>query len=177
MFPKILHPFTTLLLLAFTILTTSTPVPDISAEDLAELAVINQRTIPVNLPVYTLSEDGKTFTMHPNETMAAGDLLCETSSGSPYVWDIERAVFPLSFSNDLCTQTNPGGSKCTSHSRIATAALSVCGTWMVSVKCNGLAWVGNMVKDNCRWKDQAGGTWFYDNGSFGKLKGIVHWNN
>ncbi|KAG0133799.1 hypothetical protein HOY82DRAFT_603734 [Tuber indicum] len=173
--------FILLLIMTSPLLTFGTPVPDssptpeLSPTDLAELSLINQKSLEVTIPVYKLSEDGLTAELL-NETTSAGRMVCETTSGSPYVWDIERAVESLQ-TDDWCHQSNPGGSRCTTYTRRGTAALSVCGSWLVAVRCHELAWVGSLIATHCRWNNQAGGQYFYDGRGHGWLKGIVHWND
>jgi len=167
---------TLLLIFSSTLLTSGTPVPnspaELSSSDIAELALINQKSFSISIPVYQLSDDGTAELL--GETVG-GQLVCETSAGSPYIWDIYMASTQLNRAG-WCQQLNPGGSKCTLHSHYKTAALSICGTWLVAVKCEELAQVGALITEHCRWGARAGGQYYYDK-SPGFLKGVVHWND
>ncbi|PUU79487.1 hypothetical protein B9Z19DRAFT_1192558 [Tuber borchii] len=169
--------FTLLLIVTSALLTSSTPIPnspaELSSSDLAELAIINQKSFSITLPLYKLSEDGAAELL--GETAATGRLLCETSAGSPYIWDTYMASSQLNRVG-WCQQLNPGGSRCTLHSRFKTAALSLCGTWLLAVRCQELALVGNLITDHCRFGARAGGQYYFDENP-GLLKGVVHWND
>ncbi|KAF8541084.1 hypothetical protein BDD12DRAFT_879490 [Trichophaea hybrida] len=102
-----------------------------------------------------------------NDTATAfGQLICETSWASPTFSEIDTMTKWLDNAKKtaICAQTNPGGSKCTTHSKFKGGALAVCGVAPWSVKCHELSWAGKKIKNECgnQQMGRAGGIYIYD---------------
>ncbi|KAF8250358.1 hypothetical protein K440DRAFT_640482 [Wilcoxina mikolae CBS 423.85] len=82
-----------------------------------------------------------------NTATAFGQLICETSWASPTFSEIDAMTKHLDNAKKtaLCAQTNPGGSKCTTHAKFNGGALAICGAAPWSVKCHELSWAGKLV--------------------------------
>ena len=94
-----------------------------------------------------------------------GQIVCQTSDGSPYSDDVTGAINQLfGKGGSLCTQTNDHDSDCKSVATQGTAGIVVCGTnqnW----DCNTVAQYANDIQNNggCQFNSKVGGMYLIGN--------------
>ncbi|RPB04040.1 hypothetical protein L873DRAFT_1800061 [Choiromyces venosus 120613-1] len=143
---------------------------ELTEANIAELAKVNLRTFNFTIPVYRMAEDGTEI--EQDGVIAFEGLQCQTSGASPLIWDILDAANKVD-NGAWCVQSNVGGSRCKQHAESGTAALGICGTPWLMVRCWDIAWAARKVVNECMVGAQAGGQWYY-NSSAGWLKAIIH---
>ncbi|KAG0137098.1 hypothetical protein HOY82DRAFT_535739 [Tuber indicum] len=121
--------------------------------------------------VYHRLENGTSVVISATDEPMANYVDCDTTDGSPKVWDILEGARRLEeLGARLCIQTNPGGSHCTTSMSVGTAQIAVCGKFWHYVPCDTLGWAARQIVAVCRWKDYAGGKYIWN----GDFKAIVY---